>query len=207
LLARDLEGDFREKAGEHLAFLTGAASGMERLIQALLRYAQVGEAPMKREWVTAAEVLAEVEISLSALRSETHAKIEASDLPTICVDRMQFQQLLQNLIVNSIHYSLPGSPPYVLVEGENTAGGWAFAVSDRGQGISPEYLERVFTPLTRLHGSDVPGSGLGLALCRTIVERHGGRIWAESPGTGKGTTIRFVIPEVASDEETDGAHC
>ena len=194
LLARNLAGILPEKAGEHLAFMTGAASGMERLIQALLRYAQVGEAPIKQEWVAAGEVLAEVGTSLSGLQSETQAHIEAGDLPTIWVDRTQFQQLLQNVLVNAIQYRVPNSQPYIAVTGDTTDEGWTFAVVDRGQGISPEYLDRIFTPLARLHGSDVPGSGLGLALCRTIVERHGGRIWAESAGPGRGTAIRFVLP-------------
>lgn len=209
LLTREVGGHLPERAIEYLAFLSGAASGMERLIQALLRYAQVGEAPVKREWVAVSEVLAEAQLSLAALRSETQAHIEAGELPRIYVDRTQFQQLLQNLLVNALQYRLAGQEPYVSVVGESTDESWTFSVTDRGQGISPEHLERVFAPLTRLHGADVPGSGLGLALCRTIVERHGGRIWAESAGPGHGTTIRFVLPRAlgTSNEKADRAHC
>jgi signal transduction histidine kinase len=153
---------------------------------------------VRPEWVPISELLSEVKLSISALVSETHAQIEAGNLPEIYVDRTQLQQLLQNLLVNAINYRLPGNEPHISLIAETTDTGWRFAVIDQGQGIEPEHLDRAFAPLTRLHGPDVPGTGLGLALCRAIVERHGGRIWAESAGNGKGTTIRFVLPHTPS---------
>lgn len=194
LLARQRNGVSTEKAFEFLTLITDAAAGMQRLIEGLLRYAQVGQRPLEREVVAAGEVLAEVRALLSALVTGTCAKIEASSLPTIWVDRVQFQQLLQNLLVNAIHYRKPDCAPQISIRGETTDEGWQFAVSDQGQGIPSDQLERIFSPLTRLHGAEVSGTGLGLALCRTIVERHGGRIWAESAGPSQGTTIRFAFP-------------
>jgi light-regulated signal transduction histidine kinase (bacteriophytochrome) len=194
LLARDLEKDVKESTVEHLAVITNAAVGMERLIKVLLRYAEIGEAPVQRQTVSPAQVLEQVRVLLSGLLSDTRAQIETGVLPMISADPVQFQQLLQNLLVNAIQYRLPNEVPRILISGEATEAGCEFAVTDHGQGIPQEQQEQIFAPFTRLHGEDVPGSGLGLALCRTIVERNGGRIWAESAGAGQGTTIRFILP-------------
>ncbi|HEY4088004.1 MAG TPA: ATP-binding protein [Bryobacteraceae bacterium] len=194
LLARDLGNRVEKSTGEHLRVIGDAASGMERLIETLLRYAELGAAPIERQRVSASDVLAEVRVLLSALLSETRAQIEAGDLPMISADPVQFQQLLLNLLVNAVQYRLPDQAPQISIRGEATENGCEFAVTDHGQGIPAEQQKRVFAPFTRLHGGDVPGTGLGLALCRTIVERNGGRIWAESAGAGQGTTIRFFLP-------------
>lgn len=193
LLARELAHPLQQKAAEYLKWITGAATGMEHLIQALLRYAQFGEASLKPETFPADEVWVELQASTSALLSETQAELSAGSLPVICADRVQFHQLLQNLVGNAIQYRLPDQAPKISIRGETIDGGWEFAVSDQGEGIAPDQLDRIFVPFARLHGRDVPGTGLGLALCRTIVERHGGRIWAESAGVGQGATIRFVL--------------
>ena len=203
LLARELAQPLQQKAAEYLNWITGAATGMEHLIQALLRYAQVGEAAIHPEMVSAGQAWAEVQVSLSASLSETQAHLDAGLLPTICADRVQFQQLLQNLLSNAIQYRLPGQAPKISITGKAIAGGWEFAVTDQGQGIPPEQVERIFVPFARLHGRDVPGTGLGLTLCRTIVERHGGRIWAESAGVGQGATIRFVVPRQLPNTKDD----
>jgi PAS domain S-box-containing protein len=200
LLARDLGDKVEESTAGYLTVITDAAAGMERLIRALLRYAEIGEAPVERQTVSAGEVLADVRVMLSALLSETRAQIETGVLPMISVDRVQFQQLLQNLLVNAVQYRLPDQTPEISITGEATEAGCEFAVADRGQGIPADQQERIFAPFTRLHGRDVPGTGLGLAMCRTIVERNGGRIWAESAGAGQGTTIRFVLPGASSNE-------
>lgn len=193
LLARELTHPLQEKAAEYLKWITGAATGMEHLIQALLRYAQLGEASIHPELVSADQVWAEVQVSLSASLSETQAKLHVGPLPTIYADRVQFQQLLQNLVANAVQYRLPDQPPNISILGKEIDRGWEFSVTDKGQGIPPEQVERIFAPFARLHGRDVPGTGLGLTLCRTIVDRHGGRIWAESAGVGQGATIRFVL--------------
>jgi signal transduction histidine kinase len=85
-----------------------------------------------------------------------------------------------------------------MITGTTLDAGWEFAVADNGEGIPSEQTDRIFEPLQRLHGSDIPGSGIGLALCRAIVERHGGRIWVESPGQGQGSTFRFTLRNESS---------
>ena len=106
--------------------------------------------------------------------------------------------MFQNLIANAINYHQPCEPPVVEIRGEPFEDGWRFAVKDNGQGIPREYQSTIFEPLKRLHGTDTPGTGLGLALCKTIVARHGGRIWVESEGSGCGATFFFTLSAVAS---------
>jgi signal transduction histidine kinase len=107
-------------------------------------------------------------------------------------DPVRLLQVFQNLIVNAINYS-GSAAPRIEISAESSDSEYRFAVSDNGIGIAREHFERIFTPLKRLHGKDVPGSGIGLALCRKIVEGHGGRIWVESR-VGKGSTFFFTLP-------------
>jgi signal transduction histidine kinase len=113
------------------------------------------------------------------------------------------QQLLQNLLANAIKYRRSDEQLHVRISAEARDRHWRVAVADNGQGIDAEHLVIIFEPLKRLHGRDVPGTGMGLAMCRKIVERHGGRIWAESDGEDKGTTFYFEIPK----KPTRGSAC
>jgi len=109
----------------------------------------------------------------------------------VLTEEVTLMQIFQNLISNSIKYR-SGETPKIHVSAERDAGGWLFAVRDNGVGIDPQYAERVFGMFKRLHGSEIPGTGIGLALVRKIVERQGGRIWVESEA-GKGATFKFTI--------------
>ena len=178
----------------HLAdLIEKAAAGMEHMVDSLLRYAQAGHGELKRETVSTEAAVDAVRVSLGALIEKSGARISCSALPTIEADPVLLQQLFQNLIANALKYHRPGHPPVIVIEGDRREGGWRFAVTDDGQGIPQEYQGMIFEPLKRLHGSETPGSGLGLALCRTIVARHGGRIWVESKGAGSGATFRFTL--------------
>jgi PAS domain S-box-containing protein len=170
-----------------------AASGMEDMVDSLLRYAQAGKGELRRETVSTEAVVDAVRLSLGALIEKTGARISCSALPIVEADPVLLQLLFQNLIANAIKYCRPGHPPVIAIEGDRCDEGWKFAVTDHGQGIPREHQGTIFEPLERLHGSETPGSGLGLALCRTIVARHGGRIWVESKGAGTGATFRFTL--------------
>lgn len=193
LLVRRNPERWDEEDRKVLTMVTQAAGGMQHLIQSLLKYAQAGQGRIQRERVPLAKALDAVEITLGALIAETHAQIVRGSLPVIEADRTQLEQLIQNLVCNAIRYRRPEDRPVIEITGSRTDDGWELQIRDNGQGIPRAAQEEIFEPLKRLHGQDVPGSGLGLALCRTIVQRHGGQIWAESEGVGRGSTFNVTL--------------
>ena len=132
-------------------------------------------------------------VTLAPLITKTGAQIICKPLPTVEGDPVLLEQLLQNLVANAIHYHRPEEAPVVEISGGHSGEVWQFAVKDNGQGVPLEYQDGVFEPLKRLHGYETPGTGLGLALCRTIAARHGGRLWVESIGSGCGAIFRFTL--------------
>jgi signal transduction histidine kinase len=190
-----LQPDPASEIGELLNHIQDAAGSMQRLVESLLRHAQAGNEDVCREVFSVAEAVNAVETILSSLIVETGTQIECGPLPNLYADRTQFEQLLQNLLSNAIRYRRPGVPPRISISAGPVNAGWQFAIADNGEGIAPEHTRGIFEPLKRLHGHEIPGSGVGLALCRAIVERHGGKIWAESRGPGCGSTFRFIIPK------------
>ena len=182
-----------------------AARGMENLIDSLLRYAQAGQGELKRQDVSIEALVNQVRVSLSALVSSTGARISCSGLPVVTADPAQLAQVFQNLIANAIKYHRAGVTPEIEIRAELLGDEWRFSVKDNGEGIEPKYHDLVFQALKRLHGSDEPGSGLGLALCKTIILRHGGRIWIDSQGHGRGTTFWFTLPAAVRRDQTEGA--
>jgi len=167
---------------------------MERLIDSLLRYAQAGQGQLNRQRVAVDSIIESVRMTLSPLIIETSARIVCEPLPAVEADPVLLEQLLQNLVANALQYHRHGEAPVIEISGGHSGEVWQFAVKDNGQGIPLNDQNRVFEPLKRLHGSETPGTGLGLALCRTIVARHGGRIWVESEGPGCGAIFRFTLP-------------
>ncbi len=171
-----------------------AMSGLERLqglMGDILSYAQA-EGELRRASVSLQESL---DIALSNLRcdiEETGTQVDCSPLPTIEADRSQLILLFQNLVSNSIKFR-SGDPPRIEIRSVRENGQHVVTIADNGQGFDPQFAELIFMPFKRLHGPDTPGSGIGLASCKRIVERMGGRIWAES-AIGKGTTLRFTVP-------------
>lgn len=208
LLARRRQGKIDEGETRILDMIVQGADQMQRLIGSLLDYAQVGHEEVNRETVPVSELVEGVRLALGALIVETHAQVLCGPLPAVQADRVQLAQLFQNLVVNAIRYRRPEEPPVVEISGELVQGEWRFAVKDNGEGIPRDYLRDVFEPLKRLHGNNVPGTGLGLALCRTVVERHGGRIWVESEGAGRGSTFYFTLPQERTvDAKPDEQRC
>src|SRR3954447_21783823 len=132
-------------------------------------------------------------MNLETVMEETKASVTHDDLPTVTADHVQLVQLFQNLISNAIKYRKPQEPPQIHVSAEERAHEWVVSVRDNGIGIKPGYTERIFGVFKRLHGTEVPGTGIGLAICKRIVEKHGGQIWVNSE-PGQGATFCFTIP-------------
>jgi len=180
-------------AREFIAFAVDGATRMKALINDLLAYSRVeGEEKVFEEF--------DVQFALNKALSNLALKIEDSGavitydaMPRIKADPMQIAQLFQNLIGNAIKFQ-NGKVPEVHIGVERQKDEWQFAIRDNGIGISPEYQERIFVIFQRLHRKDeYPGTGIGLAICKKVVERHGGRIWLESK-LGEGTTFYFTLP-------------
>jgi PAS domain S-box-containing protein len=209
LLARRYKGRLDDEADEFIAFAVDGANRMQRLINDLLTYSRVNTRGNPLHLTDAAEALAKARLQLSAAIEECNALVTNDRLPMLMADGRQLAQLLQNLIGNALKFR-GKEPPHVHISVERNATEWIFSVRDNGIGIDPEYHERIFEIFQRLHRHDeYPGTGIGLALCRRIVQRHGGKIWVESE-PGKGSTFRFSIPvmdtnrEEASDNQLEG---
>ena len=195
LLARRYRGRLDQDADEFIAFAVDGANRMKRLIQDLLAYARIKSKATQPEPVALGEVLQHV---LDALRMQLHdsgARVERGSLPTVPADPVQMEQLLQNLISNAVKFR-GSEPPVIRVEAEQRGSEWEVSVADNGIGIDPQFFDRIFIVFQRLHGmAEYSGTGIGLAICKKIVERHGGRIWVESE-SGKGSTFRFTLPGI-----------
>ena len=137
-------------------------------------------------------VLAEALLNLQVAIAQSSAIVTSDPLPTVIAEEVLLMQLFQNLISNSIKYR-GAETPRIHISAERDADGWLFAVRDNGIGIAPQDSDRVFGMFKRLHGSEIPGTGIGLAICKKVVERKGGRIWVESE-SGRGATFKFTIP-------------
>jgi signal transduction histidine kinase len=197
LLAKRYRGKLDADADEFIGYAVNGVGRMQQLIHDLLAYSRVGTQgkPFQPTETTAA--LERAVAAQGVAIHESGATITHGDLPAVQADEWQVVQLFQNLISNAIKFH-GAEPPRVHVSaarGQGSPGAWVFAVHDNGIGIAPEYYERIFVIFQRLHGrSQYEGTGIGLAICKKIVERHGGRIWVESQ-PGQGTTFYFTLPD------------
>jgi light-regulated signal transduction histidine kinase (bacteriophytochrome) len=182
-----------ERAKKYIFYAVDGATRMQRLITDLLSYSRVGSRAQAPTTTNSHAVLGEAMRNLASAIGESQALVTNDDLPVVWADRSQLVQLFQNLIGNAIKFHGPESPR-VHVSAERKGGEWVFCVRDNGIGIDAQYFERIFVIFQRLHGrAEYPGTGIGLALCKRIVERHGGRIWVESE-PGKGSAFFFTLP-------------
>lgn len=206
LLQRRYGDQLDPTADEYISFAVDGAKRMQRLIQDLLAYSRVGTRGKAFQRVRMGEIVQEVMTDLKPALDEAAGEVETpDDLPTVSADPTQMRQLLQNLIGNAIKFRGDVPPRIRLHVRRTTDEGqqvWQFSVEDNGIGIAPEHVERIFQIFQRLHTRDeYAGTGIGLAICRKIVERHGGRIWLDSE-PGRGSTFHFTIP--ASNDRQPG---
>jgi len=193
LLGRDYAGKLGEEADQFIAYSVEGALRIEALLKALLAYWEVtGRVQDSFAPIDCGAVLAKTLLNLQAAIEQSGAIVTSDPLPTVVAEEVSLMQLFQNLISNSIKYR-GEETPRIHVSAERDARGWLFAVRDNGTGIDPQDTDRVFGMFKRLHGSEIPGTGIGLALCKKVVERQGGRIWVESEA-GRGATFKFTIP-------------
>lgn len=191
LLAERYRGKLDENADKFLGYASEGALRMQSLIQDLLAFSRVGRNGCER--VACDAVMEEILLSLGPAIEESGAVVTHGKLPAVWANRSQMTQVLQNLIGNAIKFR-GKEPPLISVQAEKTGEQWLFSVSDNGIGIAPEYAENIFVVFQRLHTrTEYPGNGIGLAICKKIVEHCGGRIWVESQA-GQGSIFKFTIP-------------
>ncbi len=193
LLAKRYQGRLDAQADEFIAYASDGATRMQRLINDLLAYSRLETRRRPYEPTPIADML---ELSLMNLRvaiAESEAVVSHDPLPTVMADQDQLTQLFQNLVGNAIKFHGPEAPR-IHVSAEASAHAWTLAVRDNGIGLESQYAQRIFVIFQRLHtAAQYPGPGIGLAICKKIVERHGGRIWVEST-PGAGACFKFTMP-------------
>jgi len=199
LALRDYSGKVLDRqAGELIEVAVAGARRMHDLVDALLEYSRAGEvAEPAVEPVRVDKVVRDAITNLQSAIAETHALVSFGQLPVVTANPLHLAQLFQNLISNALKYR-SDRPPCVTVTALEQDKQWMFTVEDNGIGIEPEYQAQIFGIFKRLHGAEYPGTGIGLAICKKIVDRHGGSIWVESE-VDKGSRFSFTLPRTASD--------
>ncbi|HEY9784063.1 MAG TPA: ATP-binding protein, partial [Candidatus Obscuribacterales bacterium] len=197
LLTRRYKGQLDVRGDDFIQQMVDATKRMQVLIQDILLHSQIQARSQPFQTTDLNQVLGEALLNLHKTVTESGAQITFDALPTLPADRLQLVQLFQNLIANAIKFHGPEQPK-IHVSASFKGTEWILSVSDNGIGIDPCYFERSFQMFTRLHSRvDYPGTGVGLAICKTVVEQHGGKIWVESkPHTG--ATFCFTLPTMQS---------
>ena len=193
LLQRRYQAKLDQNANEFIGFAVEGAKRMQSLINDLLLYSRVGTKGKAFTPTSLDQVLGDALANLTVAVEEAKAEIVHGPLPTVMGDPTQLLQLFQNLIGNAIKFRRD-VPIRVVIDAQHEDGQWLISVSDNGIGIDPQYAERIFMIFQRLHTREqYPGTGIGLSVCKKIVERHGGRIWVE-PGPIEGSIFKFSLP-------------
>jgi PAS domain S-box-containing protein len=193
LLQRRYEGKLDEDADRFINATVNGVDRMQAIIDALFDYSRVGRAVVEREQTDSEDVAKGAIAALQAQIAEARGQVRVNELPVVQGDAVLLGQAFQNLISNAVKFT-NGADPVVEISAECGDGEWVFSVADNGMGIEPRDAEHVFDMFQRGHGSELPGIGIGLAMCKRIFEKHEGRIWAE-PRTGGGTVMRFSLPD------------
>jgi len=193
LLQRKYQGKLDSKADKYIYFAVDGASRMQVLINDLLEFSRVTTKANEFEPTNCKSIMDQVLSDLEIFIRENRASISYGPLPVVMADPVQFAQVFQNLISNAIKFRSEEAPQ-IKISAEKRADHWLFSVKDNGIGIDPKYSDRIFEVFKRLHKrEEYPGTGIGLSICKKIIERHEGQIWVESEA-GKGSTFCFTLP-------------
>ena len=196
-LADKYKGRLDSDADDYIEFILDGTERMRQLIQALLVYSRVGREELRPEWIDSGELVRTTMASLG-IEPDDPRVVVAGDLPRVHGDRTLLAQVFQNLVVNGLKF-VGDDEPRVEIAATRESNRWQFTVADNGIGIAPRHAERVFEVFERLHTREhFDGAGIGLSVCRRVVERHGGQIWI-APDSERGSTFCFTLP---AKEET-----
>jgi light-regulated signal transduction histidine kinase (bacteriophytochrome) len=192
LLARRYQGKLDPDADEFIRYAVEGVTRMKHLLQDLLAYSRVGTRARPMSITRSDDVVRRALTALAPVVEECQAEVIVDPLPAVRADEVQLEQLFQNLVGNALKFHGERRPE-VRVSARREEGQWIFSVRDNGIGIEPQYFHKIFVIFQRLHGKEeFAGTGIGLAICKKIVERHGGRIWVESE-PGQGSTFYFTL--------------
>lgn len=195
LLAKRYAGQLDEKADRYIHYAVDGATRMQQLIADLLAYSRAGSKALDLRSTDCGTVVVGSLRNLKTAIDESAACVTWDPLPICMADPLQLSQVFQNLLGNAIKFR-GELPPQIHISAEDHGADWLFSVADNGIGIEPRHAESVFQVFQRLHGKEkYPGTGIGLALVKTVVERHGGKIWVESE-VGVGSSFRFTLPKL-----------
>ncbi len=196
LLKSRMSGKLDKETEEFFAFIEDGGKQMQALINDLLQVARVSKEGRPAKPVSTTKVLQDALLPMQHTLNKVGATVEAADLPEVMGDPVQLQQLFHNLVGNAIKYVAPGTKPNVRISAKREQDYWHFIVADNGIGIPEHQLRSIFEIFRRLHSKDeYHGTGIGLAICKRVVEKHHGKIWAESTA-GEGSQFHFTLPAV-----------
>jgi PAS domain S-box-containing protein len=194
LLARRNEGKLDASSSEYIGYIIEGGKRMQSLIQDLLEYSRVNTRGQAFQSVPCEDIVDHVLINLQTSIKESDALITVNPLPTVFADTTQLTLVFQNLLGNAIKFRRPEARPQIWISAEKSDHEWTFSITDNGIGIDSQYYDKIFIIFQRLHGrNEYPGTGVGLAIVKRIIDRHGGHIWVESE-RGKGSTFYFTLP-------------
>ncbi|GHF33574.1 signal transduction histidine kinase [Amycolatopsis bartoniae] len=200
LLQRRYAGQIDERADQYIGFAVDGAKRMQVLINDLLAFSRVGRIVREPVPVACEKVVEQAKANLAAAIEQSEATVETGELPTVLAEVPLLTTVFQNLIGNALKFH-GEQPPHVTVTADRDGDFWRFSVQDNGIGIDPEYAERIFVIFQRLHAkADYPGTGIGLAMCRKIVEHHGGTIWLDTT-VGRGARFCFTLPVLTEEKK------
>lgn len=204
LLERRYRDQLDDRAKEYIDFAVNGARRMQELIRDLLDYARIGEKAERYEYTDVNAILSIIEENLKDTIQSSNAAITYANLPSLYVNPVRLMRVLQNVIGNGLKYQEEGRTPAIHVSAERRGGEYLFTVKDNGIGMKPEYCQKIFEPFRRLHRhEEYSGTGMGLSICRKLVEGMGGAIWAESE-PGQGSTFRFTVPARSRTRDPKG---